>query len=153
MNPSRKSYRIWIIPLLGLILFVMMILIWMIGPVQNQAKHEVQALKQLESKSAFKNCVVQKTNSLSPNGYLISCEVNEDRLVWLNVNEDGNVLNRFNWNTEDYLSSQERLQHQYPNATIYFNIFHDSFVWEIKESKLVLLISLDTETIELKVRQ
>lgn len=152
MNPHRKLPSHWIIPFMGLSISIFMILIWLIGPVQNQAKQEEYILRSVISKSAFKNCVVVETNSFTPNARLVECDINEDHVVWLEVNEQGNVLNRLNWIKEELLVQQLDIQNQYPNALIHFNFYQDTFVWEINDLNQDLLIDLNTKAIVLKVR-
>ena len=71
MNPHRKLPSHWIIPFMGLSISIFIILIWLIGPVQNQAKQEEYILR---SVNFYQDTFVWEINDL-----------NQDLLIDLNT--------------------------------------------------------------------
>ena len=153
MKPNQTISITWILSSIAFLVITFIVLIWVIGPVQSQAKYEHAVLTRLLSKSAFENCQVQTNPSLTEDAFLVECIINSTKKVWLNIDSQAYVLNRINMDSATEENMIRTLRETYGDATLSFNVFKDEFVWEINQAHAMNLLSLDGSEVLLKVRK
>lgn len=137
---------------LGLLLISLLILsVWVFGPVQAQKKDENERLEKLFSKSAFKQCELIHNRELDPLLQTARCFVSDEIEVWVVIDEAGTIVDRKNMNRDDRTHLFDTLKKLYQSDDVEFTYYINQFVISIKTQNTERILSLDSYETLLKV--
>lgn len=127
--------------------------VWLIGPIQSQAYENELFLKKIYASTAFDNCVIVNNTQIDESNHLAQCRVKDTHIVYLNLNDNGKVVDRYNFTIETYLETINVIKNLYKADEVLFSYYKNEFVFDVKTDSHEYLLDIESLKKVLSIRK